>query len=354
MQKLKLLVIVTSLATSLAWGEDGILDTGPTVLHPADVMGQLRSQPNQANNPYGQRTQPTRQRYQVDPSSLARIPPGQITVPSGNRPPTTVPSAPEAVVPATDSGIRVETVSREIRQKHRTTNKALPGLTSGKAIKPLVIEVKPGVTEVIKIARDYPSLIMTPFTEPQVVDGGKVKLVYAGSNVYVMPIGRDAEALFISDKTKPGVVVSLMVVPEELPAQQITLQMDGYKGAAAQEIGEQREKKADYVSSLVDILREVAQETRPVGYTESSVDDIEAHMGSLIARPDRRYSGMDRDIFRYQLENRGTTNITISEQSFYSKGVRAVALFPKIHLAPGESTTLFIMADKMKKEGRQQ
>lgn len=353
MQKLKLLVVGISLATSLAWAEDGVLDTGPTVLQPADVMGQMRNQPAPASKPYAQRQQPPRQRYQVDPSTLTRLPPGQMPVPAGPRPTSTVPAAPEAMVPAADSGIRVETVPREIRQKHKTTSKTLPGLAAGKPIKPLVVEVKPGVTEVIKIARDYPSLIMTPFTEPQVVDGGKVKLVYAGSNVYVMPTGREAEALFISDKAKPGMVVSLMVVPEDLPAQQITLQMEGYKGTAAQELGDQREKKDDYVSSLVDIMREVAQDTPPVGYTESSVDDIEAQMGSLFARPDRRYSGTDRDIFRYQLENRGTTAITVSEQSFYSKGVRAVALFPKIHLAPGESTTLFIMADKMKKEGRQ-
>lgn len=343
--KKKLLLIGLALSSSIAWSSDGVLDTGSTIIQPGDVLGAMKDQSSPTFKKPLPPAAPPRQRYQVDPAGLSRLPIGQpdpsvMPIPTGN------------AVSGQDSGIKIGTVAREIKQKQKSTSKVLPGLIAQKPIKPLIIEVSPGVTEVVKIARDYPSLIMTPFVDPQVVDGGKVKLVYAGSNVYVMPTGSDPEALFISDKDKPGVVVSLMVMPEDLPAQQITLQMAGYKGVPGQELGDQREKKDDYVSSLTDIMREVAQGTSPRGYTESRLYDTEAMMGTLSAIPDRRYSGTDRDIFRYQLENRGGVSITVSEQSFYSKGVRSVALFPKIYLAPGDKTTLFIMADKMKKEAR--
>lgn len=331
--KLKYLGISLLVAASAAFAEEPLLDTAPPVLSPEAVKARMQQQgmggaqaPRPTPSPAASRPS-----YPVQPEGLTRVP---------------VSSAPRNEA----GGLQMEVNSREVRQRQRTTSKTLPGLVSGKPIKPVILDVQPGVTEVVKVAKSFPSLIMTPFTSPQVVDGGKVKLVYSGSNVYVMPTSEEPEALFISDKGRPGVVVSLMVVPAELPAQQITLQVEGVK-IGSPDLGDQRERKDDYVSSLVDIMREVAQGSQPVGYTEAVVEDVEAVMDGLVARPDRRYVGADRDIFRYQLVNRNTGPVTVSEPSFYTKGVRAVALFPKIRLLPGQSTTLFIMTDKAKKEG---
>lgn len=331
--KLKVLFLGFLVASSALRAEEALLDTAPPVLTPDAVRARMQQAGvgTQAQRPTPAPAE-ARPSYPVQPEALARVP---------------VRSAP----PKSEAGgIQVDVTPREVKQRQRTTSKTLPGLTSGKSIAPLILEVKPGVTEVVKVAKSFPSLIMTPFMNPQVVDGGKVKLVYSGSNVYVMPTGDEPEALFISDKGRPGVVVSLMVMPSELPAQQITLQIEGFK-AGSPELGDQRERKNDYISSLVDIMREVGQLSVPAGYTEAAVQDVEAVMDGIVARPDRKYVGADRDIYRYQLVNRNNGAVTLSEPSFYTKGVRAVALFPKIRLLPGQSTTLFIMTDKAKQEG---
>lgn len=242
-------------------------------------------------------------------------------------------------------GVKIEQVAREVKRIEKTTSKTLPGLSPGKAIQPLVVTIQPGVTEVIKVARDFPSLLATPFSTPQVVDGGRVELIYAGSNVYVKPKGTEPEALFISEKDGNGTVVSLMIVPENIPAQQITIQVEGL-ASANQAIGDQREKRDDYVSGLVELMRSVAGNKSPYGYSESRVLDVEAVLGDIVATPDRRFSGSNRDIYRYLLKNKGREALTLSEPSFYSKGVRAVSLVPKIRLAPGDSTFLYILKDK--------
>lgn len=356
------------LHSSIVLANDGLLDAPATVYSPEKIDAQingLRGSTEQALKtadakagsaatgtnlgalPSGAAPKAPMQR--VIPRQEGSLTPATVVPAQGDRSSGTITDRLGKIASGevTTSG---EVVTNEVRQKRETVSSVLPGLEAGRPIKPLILKVQPGVTEVVKIARGFPSLIMTPFAEPQVVDGGKVKLVYAGSNVYVMPLGAEPEALFISDKGKSSVVVSLMVVPEDLPAQQITVQLDGFKGADAQGLADQRERKDDYVSELVDIMREVGQGTVPAGYTASTINEIEARIGSLYALPIQKFSGTDRNIFAYKLSNRGATPITVSEPSFYAKGVRAVALFPKIHLMPGEQTTLYIMSDKTNQE----
>lgn len=248
---------------------------------------------------------------------------------------------------------RVEVKTKETRQRTARKADVLPGLEPGKKL-PTVLRTQPGVNEIVKVAKDYPSLIVTPFDKPSVIENQGIKHLTAGRNVYIYPTkNNQPAAVFIADESGAGPVVSLTLVPMDLPAQNILIEIEGFKTGAATEIGEERQAKNDYMSAMVDVLREVAVEKVPAGYTVSQIRDVEASMGPVAAIPTRRYDGTDREIIQYRLENRGSQSVTLSEPSFYSKGVRAIALIPKIHLAPAEQTTLLILRDKIVEEGGQ-
>lgn len=347
-----LALAVLMVVTGEAIAEEALLDTTSAILTPAQlesgvtppapvvVNQRQQAAPKNQSRPAPRAT--GRQQLQADnPLSYQPVPGSKVEemVQAGVNVPAVLPT------PTPVPGVKIEQVAREVKRIEKTTSKTLPGLSPGKAIQPLVVTIQPGVTEVIKVARDFPSLLATPFSTPQVVDGGRVELIYAGSNVYVKPKGTEPEALFISEKDGNGTVVSLMIVPENIPAQQITIQVEGL-ASANQAIGDQREKRDDYVSGLVELMRSVAGNKSPYGYSESRVLDVEAVLGDIVATPDRRFSGSNRDIYRYLLKNKGREALTLSEPSFYSKGVRAVSLVPKIRLAPGDSTFLYILKDK--------
>nr|WP_257786838.1 type-F conjugative transfer system secretin TraK [Cupriavidus malaysiensis] len=215
--------------------------------------------------------------------------------------------------------------------------------------KPTVIRTRPGMTEIVTIASQYPNRIATPFAKPNVIDQQDVEFKIVGNSVYVSAMSERPVAIFLSDVDNPAAVISLTLVPQNVPQQTITLELDvagKTPGAASEETG----RESEYIVNLRTLLRTVARGGTPRGFTLEELSIPMAVSNGIQVVPQTRYSGNKYDIFRYRLTNANAASVTLSEEAFESKGVRAVALFPRLQLPPGGETDVLIVADKIDAE----
>lgn len=209
-----------------------------------------------------------------------------------------------------------------------------------------VISVRPDRTEVVYISKNFPNRIATPFSVPKMIGADIQDLVtQVGSSLYVQPGVQNPLGVFITGSSPGDPVISITLVPKDMPQQTVSLLLDSTTDAG------KRPKSKDgsgdsYTNRLVNLLREVASGRAPAGFSEGALPNAIGRMGNLLVMPEMRYSGHDMDIFKYRIENKGPSALEINEADFYQEGVLAVSAFPNVRLNPGGATFVFIVADK--------
>jgi conjugal transfer pilus assembly protein TraK len=249
---------------------------------------------------------------------------------------------------AAESGVPDPSPQKSIAPKKRVQEQALPGVGvmpgDPRMMRANVVRVGTDHTEVIYASNQFHNRISTPFQNPVAVDQNEAEVIPKGQSLYVLPKTDKPVVLYISDDKPNSPVVSVMLVPRNIPPQTVILQMDT-PGARA--VGDAEEATSDsYTGKIRYLMRSVALGRAPDGYAEGALPKSVVKMGALLVAPERRYSGAYMDIYRYRVENTGETEIELSEASFYQDGVRAVAIFPVLKLAKAQSTTVFVIADK--------
>jgi conjugal transfer pilus assembly protein TraK len=221
--------------------------------------------------------------------------------------------------------------------------------------KALVVRSVAGVNDIVPVSRNFPNRIATPFLDPVWVDQGTANIEKLHGSVFVIPKSDRAIQLFLTEANDPNApVVQMTLLPRAIPGQTIILQIEGQDSQiAARRAAQQQQPTRDaqmpdeYTNQLLFLLREVARGRPPAGYTEELLSVPVATLpGDVQVLPDRRYSGTTYDIFRYRIRNAGAKQVTLQEQSFFAKGVRAVAFFPLLQLAAGQETVVHIIASK--------
>lgn len=252
------------------------------------------------------------------------------------------------------------------------TNIKLPPVpTADKRIKPVEAQPLPGLglmpgtkeelrTNVVRVGSDrneivyvssvLPNRISTPFAEPRSVDQqpGDVDISPVGQSLYVTmkPTGKSV-ALYITGSNPNDPVISLTLVPKEMPPQTIVLQLDKNQvetGGSAE--ATHAPDSNVYTDNIRYVLREAALGKTPEGFSEGPLPASAANIGNVVAYPKVRYSGPTYDIFRYTLVGTSPNDVDLVEDTFYSDGVRAVSFFPTATLSKGKTTEVFIVSDK--------
>lgn len=233
----------------------------------------------------------------------------------------------------------------------RVAEQPLPGLGVMPGEKQLsranVIRVQSDRNEIAYVSASMANRISTPFDSPRVIDTQDVEYQTVGQSIYLLP--KDAEkpvALYITGSNPNDPVVSLTLVPKAIPQQTIVLQLDAplAKGAASPDI-EPAPVTDVYSERIRYLLRQVALNKVPEGFAEGALPTSAAVFPGVSVHPVSRYSGPAYDIYRYRIRGTGD-QVELSEEAFYSEGVRAVAFFPTAVLRKGEETTIFVIADK--------
>lgn len=207
-------------------------------------------------------------------------------------------------------------------------------------------------TEIVEVSSRFMNRISTPFKEP--------RMIHAESEE-VMKVQKDGQQLYVTlgDVTRPiaahitgsepnDPVFSLSLVPKDIAAQVLVLQLDGSQSVSGG-FGTAPDKRAlspVYIEKITGVLRAVALGATPTGFSAGRLPLASVNYGSFSAAPLMRYSGPEFDVYRYRLTTQGTATIEMQEESFYSKGVRAVAFFPTALLGANSPTDVFVVADK--------
>lgn len=227
--------------------------------------------------------------------------------------------------------------------------KALPGVgtysfSEKNTIAPVVVSAGDG-GKVITVSNRFMNRIATPFKAPRIIDTTNVTFRQDDSSIFMLPTSTAPFVIYITG-TEPGdQVVSFTVLPKDIPAQTIVLQLDVPSTA-------RKQKVESYTQQIVDLLRKVASGGVPEGFSEGRMPNAVAVGQEIQILPQTRYSGSWVDVYKYSVVNGSKNVVELSETSFYKKGVRAVSIYPNIVVQPGETTNVFVIADKTALESR--
>ncbi|TCV51517.1 type-F conjugative transfer system secretin TraK [Pseudomonas sp. 460] len=213
-----------------------------------------------------------------------------------------------------------------------------------------VVRVGSDRNEVVYVSSILPNRISTPFAEPRSVDQQKndVDISPVGQSLYVTmkPTGKSV-ALYVTGSNPNDPVISLTLVPKEMPPQTIVLQLDKAQADTGSKSEADHAPDSNvYTDNIRYILREAALGKTPEGFSEGPLPSAAANIGNVIAYPKVRYSGPAYDIYRYTILGTTPNDVDLDEGTFYSEGVRAVSFFPTATLRNGKTTEVFIVSDK--------
>lgn len=210
-----------------------------------------------------------------------------------------------------------------------------------------VINVNSDKTQVVYISEDFPTRISTPFKSPKLigaVDGLGIKQV--GNSLYLPSGMSDPVGVFITGSSPGAQVISLTLIPQPMPQQNIVLALNG--GGVNRPLRDDagNRKVNTFTQRVVENFRAIALHKIPDGYDLNKLSYAVGTIGSLMLMPEMRYSGGDDDIWEYRVENASTKEVEIHETDFYVDGVIAVAVYPKVRLLPHEQTYILVESTK--------
>ncbi|MCX7180724.1 MAG: type-F conjugative transfer system secretin TraK [Proteobacteria bacterium] len=248
-------------------------------------------------------------------------------------------------------------VSQVVPEGQRTPppSGGYPGLGSptpgiAQAAKPVAVQAQNGVNEMVVVSSFMPNRIATPFIDAQVIDFSKTDFKVVGGDVYLVPKTKEPIGLFIRDNKPGSQTIALTLVPKQVPGVSVLISLDnGYSPSgqkSAAEATEDPREEASYEANIKKVLRKVSMEGTPSGYTETGLVTGIALLGDIRIVPEKQYSGQNFNIFRYRLINNGKGSLELSEETFYQKGVKAVAFYPLLRLDAWQSTKVFIVTGK--------
>jgi conjugal transfer pilus assembly protein TraK len=90
----------------------------------------------------------------------------------------------------------------------------------------------------------------------------------------------------------------------------------------------------------------VAKHGVPNGYSVIDMDIPTIAMNGLIVETLKKFSNRNSDIYLYRVTNPGPAGANLSEQEFDGDLVQAVSIYPKPHVAVGQSVEVMVLAAK--------
>lgn len=261
------------------------------------------------------------------------------------------PSSGDNVVPPPSARIDLRAVPPQ-----RRGAAVMPALGSpGQAAVPTaqnIVRIGQGGNEIVYVGLGFLNRIATSFREPKVIEASGIEFQRVGQDIYFLTDKEAPIGLFIAEGANGGAgqVASLTLIPRAgLPGQNILLVMDGVASPAALGSAGQEDlaaPPADYTDAIRKIMVGFVQGGVPPGFQEGTIRVGAARVGAVLVLPEKMYQGYAFNVFRYKVENAGREPIDLNEASFHEDGVRAVAFWRNSRLAAGESTTVFIVADR--------
>lgn len=232
---------------------------------------------------------------------------------------------------------------------------ALPPPPSKEAgVTPVVdLKVEPGVNEIIPVALGHLNRIVTPFAEPELRTTSDAETTIRGGVIYVAPKSEMPVTFFVTPKGEESVALSLTLAPRRIPPREIRLGIaDKWMANTALTSPDagKWENEHPYVNVITAALRDSALGALPQGYslrplTGGVVPRCVAPAASAVTYSFERgqlIQGSSLRVLVGMVANTGTEPVELQEQWCSDTGVAAVAYWPRIVLAPGERSEVYV------------
>jgi conjugal transfer pilus assembly protein TraK len=281
-------------------------------------------------------------------------------VPATPTEPRPVPGLPSAAPPASSASPE----AAQLRQRVQAVEQRLAS-GSGAAIKPPppVIEARAGVNEIIPIGVGALNRLRTNFSRPQIKTVSDAMVQAEGGVIYAASNTEDPITLFVHEYQRPEQALSLTLLPRSIPPIDIAVNLEGHEAIAiadVPEVAEKWEAGQPYVETLNDVMVALAGGTVPSGYgletLKHPMHPLMPHCRfgqGVIVTPRQVLTGRNLLVLVSKVSNRSTWPIALDESQCMTDGVRAVAAWPRVSLASGQDTELFIVVQRPE-EGRDQ
>lgn len=203
------------------------------------------------------------------------------------------------------------------------------------------IRVSPGITYGVTVSGVAPNLFATPFNDPKLIVGDRTyaRRFTHGHDIFIGATPSFPVGVYITGSNPEDPVVSLTLIPEKIPAKIYRLQFPGFVPHRAPVIPD----RDAYASRMVDLMRDAVLDQIPGSYRASRrIPPLKAII-PLEWQAKSAWLGSNYEIVSYLITDHLHQPVTLAENSFYTKGVLAVSLYPHHKLYPGESTMLYLV-----------
>lgn len=212
------------------------------------------------------------------------------------------------------------------------------------------IEIEPGTTQLLRIARNYLNRLITPFEDPRVLTVNSVEVRKEGASVFLATSSEKPVGVHIlSNDPDDTRGISLTLVPARIPPKTIELKWrtSGVEGAprALSPRAKRWEQSAPYVEKLLELAELIARGEVPPGYSLArGSSDVICDVPGLTFETGQQLTGARFSVFVQRVTNAALSAVElIGNAGCNVPGIALVAPWPEAHLAPGASTELYVV-----------
>ncbi len=218
--------------------------------------------------------------------------------------------------------------------------------------RPIKIDMKPGVTEIVAVAIGHLNRLVTPFSEPNVVTTSDAMTKVSGNVVYV---STDKPAtLYITPKGDETVALGLALVPQRVPPREVILTLSdqgrGWKTSQSAAKAEAWEKDQPFLDAIRFVMRDTALGRVPPGYDARSLSREDrtpvcaAPSGVTITfTGGQLLRGAALEAVVGVVRNQTAQQADLDETWCATRDVVAIAYWPQVSLPPGGAAEIYLL-----------
>ena len=221
------------------------------------------------------------------------------------------------------------------------------------------LKVRPGVHKTIPIAIGHLNRIILPFDHPEIRTINPATTELKGHVLYVAPMDDQAVTLFITEAEEEEDAISLTLIPESRPPQEVHLELQEPSSDQSKTSHETHRHEdpapsfaknpnpADPVKTIKKAFRAIALGQLPEGYRfrkPQAHEKITLQTSSRPIKLGQVLQGEGIEILIGVIKNSSKDTLEIHESDLHSPGLATVAaaLWPRTKIAPGASSEIYL------------
>lgn len=211
-----------------------------------------------------------------------------------------------------------------------------------------VLRIRPGENQIVPVSRGHLNRIVTPFESPRLRMVDETSSAEVHENViYFATNGEAPVSLFVLPPDGEEHALSLTLIPCAIPPRELRLALDGPLPVAAGGQARRWEEGQPYEDGIRALLEALALGRVPQGYGLRSLRPSDPRPACALPwlrlTPGQVVEGHRLLVVVAAARNASDAAQELTEPACAGPDVAAVAAWPRVYLAPGQETELFVV-----------